>query len=170
MAGPLILLEVTEKQPVEALLAAHPEALRAAYEAGGDHWARYILPEHFRPQAARRYGHQPRKRRTIRRKLAAARVGAAILGGRVDNVFSGLMMRAVLANQRITSTRSSAEVRITGPRYLYQHDKRRNQPQKARELTTVLASEARAIARTVDREYHQQLSAVDSKKVTRYGG
>ena len=170
MAGPLIFIELTEKPSVAALAEAHPEAMRAAYEVGGVHWAQDILPRHFEESAARRYGHQPRKRRTIRRKLAAARVGAAILGGRVDNVFTGLMMRAVLGQQRIKSTPSSVEVLIFGPRYLYQYDKRRNHPQKAREISTVIPEERQEVAGVVDRVYDRQLKAVDDKRTTRFGG
>lgn len=170
MAGPLIYIEVTEKPPIEARMRENPEAMRAAFDAAGVHWAQDILPRHFEESASRRYAHQPRKERTKKRKLAAARVGAAILGGRVDNVFTGLMMRAVLGMQRIKARPGGVEILIFGPKYLFQYDKRRNHPQKAREISTVTRDEEREVAGVVDDVYHKQQSAIDDKKTTRFGG
>ncbi len=170
MAGPLIFIEVTEKPPIEARMREHPEAMRTAFEAGGVLWAQDILPRHFEEGSARRYGHQPRKERTKKRKLAAARVGAAILGGRVDNVFTGLMMRAVLGAQRIKARPGGVEILIFGPRYLFQYDKRRGHPQKAREISTVIAEEEREVAAELDKVYHARQAEIDDKKTTRFGG
>lgn len=165
-----IITKVIEDPPWEGRKREHSEIMRRAHGAQGKYWADEILQRHFTAQARSRYGHQPRKRSTVFRKIRGAKHGRVLLGGRVDLVWSGLLMRAVLTHQSIRATPTSVTVRMFGPRYLYKYDKRKGQPNKADELRAVSPDETDALEQVLQGEYEQGAREHREKKTTTAAG
>jgi len=150
-----LITKVIENPPWDGRKREHNGIMRKAHDVQGRHWADEFLPRHFTPQARGLYGYQPRKRSTVFRKLRAAKHGRALLGGRVDLVWSGFLMRSVLGHQAIRSTPTAVTVRMFGPRYLYKYDKRKGQPNKADELRAVSPDEVTALEQLLQGEYER---------------
>jgi len=167
-----ILIKLIETPPPSAMRRAHPEILRDTYQAEAVEWSEKMLPRHFEPPAAERYGYQPRSPRTIAAKAAAAQRGAALLigGAVVDDVWTGLMMRAVLGHQDIAATAIKSTVRMFGPTYLYAYRKDYKQPDKAAEITAVAADEIAQLEETADRVYTAGAAKIKETTTTTIGG
>ena len=159
-----LIFSILEKPPIEARMLFHPQAMVAAYGAEGELWAETMLPGHFTPQAHNLYGFQVRAPSTLRRKRATA-----ILGGLIDLVWTGLLMRAVLGYQAVVPNERGVTVRMFGPKYLYPFDKRKNQPDKAAEVLRVMPFEQVLLEGRLDDTYHDQVNSVRATKVTTIG-
>lgn len=154
---PLWLLEPNARN------AEHNRVLREAFHGMAEGWAQAMLPKHFTREAEQLYHYQPRTKRTQIRKRMAAKKGKAILGGLVDLVWSGFLMRAILGHQSITSTPNGAKCRMFAPRYMFQY--KPNQPDKAGEITTVIEIEAGLLRQRLDVKYQIGLKNFRAKEV-----
>ncbi len=169
MVVPLIFIRIDEQPPWEELLAKHPEMIREANREMGAEWAEKMLPLHFKPEAHERYHYQERKPSTKKRKLQAAAKGRAIMEGTVDDVWSGLFMRAALGYQQIDPTTHGVTVRAYGPKYIGLGLHRAGDPDIAAETTTVTEDEMRELASTLDGTYQKQVDAQTATKSTDFG-
>jgi len=170
MVHPLMLVQFTEQPPWESTKEEHAKVMTEVNQAAGTMWAEQMLPGHFTPAAAAMYGYRNRRTDTLKRKLRDASRGQAILGGTVPNVWSGLMMRAVLASQTIVARPNRVTIKLFGPRYLYQFDKRKGQPDKAREITTVASAEVTRLEGEMERVYVEVFQRNQASKTTSFGG
>jgi len=147
-----ILTKITRPPGVSA--RRHREWMRAAFFAQGNHWQQQILPSRF--VAGTSY---PRKKRTekyLRQKLNAARRGKAILGGLVDNVYTGFLRDKLTAPASIRAFPTRVTVRMVGPRYIGMRVYQSNQPDKAKELLWVSAAEQKKLREVLRDEYKRQ--------------
>ena len=171
MATPLIFIKIEENPPIGALATTRDEVFTSVYEAIGRWWAERDLPKHFMPNARYIYGYQARKSSTIRRKHKDAAKGKAIMGGEVDLVWTGNMMKAVLGLQTIRSTPKKVDVIMYGPQYLWQYNKQAGAPDKAAEITKITPAEVEELNRVAELAYQFALNKAWNKytKTTQYG-
>jgi hypothetical protein len=148
--------------------AEHNDVFRDVHQAMAEHWAAKLLPKHFKQNARAIYKYRRRQARTIRRKQGAAAAGQAALGGSVDLVWSGLLMRAVLGYQEIKATHARGTVRMFGPSYLRQRPIR-NQPDMAAEITTVIPSEIKELEQVAEAAYSAAVSKLHGSKIKTFG-
>jgi len=117
--------------------------IKAALAEAGISWHRVILPQHFQIRAEKRYGYQPRDPDYARGK-------AKRKGHRRPLVYTGALEYAVTAAARVSGSSRRANVRLSGPRYLYAYRKDVSQPDKAAELTAVDQSDERFVGAILD--------------------
>lgn len=160
-----------EERPLDvALRAWRRDILKPMHQDIGDYWHDKIFPRHFKPGAAQKYKHAGRTQGYLEKKEKLARRGVVkrVSGQLQDNVFTG-RMRADLQRSRIVRgypTRTT--VTMMGPRYVTMRVHKSNQPDKARELTTVTSDEETELARYgAERMQHYLDNYRSGKRVTK---
>ncbi len=117
---------------------------REAGEDVGEDWHENLLPEHFKRSSPAKYRHQPRKEKYKRSKERSARnpraKNRAVLGGVIDNVFSGESKAALSQYANITARAGKTTVTMHPPRYFWMRAPG-STIDKAAETTTVADSE-----------------------------
>jgi hypothetical protein len=73
--------------------------------------------------------------------MRLARVGKVLEGGIVDNVYTGTLRDLFLRTGVITATPTRVKIALKGPRYIGMIPDRSNQPNKAKEILTMLDDE-----------------------------
>lgn len=144
MALSLILTIKTERPPdigARKWSDFAKEGMRAAAEL----WQDKYVGLHFQPFARAKYGYQPRKVETIRRKKGAAAKGKAIKGGVVSLVWTGLLERQMLRRGILRIYPTRFVLRKPAGSYVTNRP-RGGRPNLVREITTVIPSEERAMA------------------------
>ena len=125
---------------------------KQAFELIGRRWHREILPDAFRPDAKTKHRHKKRTEKYRKGKQRAAQRGGAnrnriftpiLMGGVVDNVYSGDMMQAVLRTKIIKAFPTRLTVTSVGPKYLSTNFII-NQPNKKKELTHLTRDQKRS--------------------------
>ncbi len=164
---PIHVKSVHEEHPDLVRRELH-EVLRTANYALGRQWAVEMLPKHFEPGAANRYSYQIRKVKYLRRKRVLAALGRAEDGGMSYLVLRGHLRRALLRTARnaIRAYPTRVTIDLIGPSYFTSRPRRAGRPNLAREVTTVLQSEAKELARTFDQGFTAALRAVRSARRT----
>lgn len=130
--------------------------IKEAWEAGARFWYERFLPKHFTRSGAAQYYYAPRTKNYMITK-------ARKHGHQDPLVFTGRLKREVTSFFDVRSTARGAKVVLHGPRYLYQYRKRLNDPDKAAELTRIIASEARAIEGAIDKFIQRRVDVLDRK-------
>jgi hypothetical protein len=104
---------------------AFKKAMYSAHEAVGIRWHQKMLPQHFMPDAAQKYGHKKRtppylkRKRRMYEKRIKTREGKYVVGsGNTDNVFTGRMREMLLRKSSIRPYPGRVTVSMTGPRYV----------------------------------------------------
>lgn len=165
------LFTVSWENPPRGMKKAWKQARREALESAMKDWFIHTLPLHFENGAKGRYAYAPRTKKHEIRK-------ARRYGHRRPLVFSGKMMRAVLRRMPpiVHRTRYS-QMRWTGlPRYAYivstremvgSGSKRRavliRRPDKAVEMTTVAASEAKDLGGIFEKGFSRRVMRLSKK-------
>jgi hypothetical protein len=170
MAQPIIFVTFTESPPWDSTIKEHDKVMADCHQSAAGMWTGRMLPDHFASGAAAAYGYRQRKPETIKRKQRDAARGAALMGGLVSLVWTGLLMRSVLGHQAIQARADYARITLYGPSYLYQTDRRRNQPDKAFEITRVTDQETIILALEMDRVYQDGFNSNKTTKTTHLGG
>ncbi|RLC35987.1 hypothetical protein DRH27_05965 [Candidatus Falkowbacteria bacterium] len=83
-----------------------------------DHWRTVYLPRHFKQFSRKKYHHDTRSPKYLRRKRRLAKAGFAKDGGGVDNVLTGTFKDLVLNWSKIKAFPSRARLVTFGPRYV----------------------------------------------------
>lgn len=126
-------------------------AMLAAHQAMGAHWHSAILPKHFTQAAQIRYRHQRRQQKYLAYKKALAKRGKVKYYGNVDLVFSGQLEKSLSSFVTVRAFPTRVTVSMNGPRYITMRPYLTAQPDKAREITTVVPEESDALAAVADR-------------------
>ncbi len=122
------------------------EATKSTYAAMGAKWHADFLPLHFEPFSASKYRYQPRTPRYLTRKATKAQRDPRIKkGGKVANVYTGLLEESMKRFADIKAYPSRVSVRMRGPRYITMRRYQSNQPDKAAEILTIIDSERRTL-------------------------
>ena len=133
-----------EDKPIDvAMRAWRRDILKKAHEDVGDYWHEKMLPKHFKPGASQKYKHAARTPGYLKKKerLAARGTVKRVSGQLQDNVFTG-RMRADLKRSRIVrGYPSRTTITMHGPRYVTMRVHKSNQPDKAKEITTITPEE-----------------------------
>ena len=119
---------------------------KTAMRAAADVWHTKFIETHFRPAAKYKYRYARRTSKYTDRKQALARVGKAARGGQVDLVYTGTLEKQMLRRGilRIFPTRFV----LSKPAGSYITDRPRGgRPNMVKEITTVVPSEAEAMAK-----------------------
>lgn len=142
--GLVLHFEISTERPPDVMARKWSDLSKEGMQDVADEWQQKILPLHFEPFAAAKYGYQPRKQSTVKRKRGLSRRGKVEKGGNVSLVHSGdlekQMQRAGVV--RVYPTR----VTVIKPAGSYITDRPRgDRPNMMRELLTVLDSESRRL-------------------------
>lgn len=193
-----IASEIIEERPPDIAKRAWDEMGRKAMTAVADYWHEKILPRHFTSEARAKYRHQLRGFGYEKRKEAAGRAGKPLsqgqapvmLGGRVDNVLTGAMMKMLQGRELIRAFPTRVNLTMSGPRYMtmrtfagdraeaarkgwtYGHGAKFNplagqQPDKVKEIGTMLRSEQQELAEVVDASVQKDLDNYRERKVSK---
>lgn len=127
-------------------------AKKAAMTVAATLWHRSMLKHHFTKSAKYTYKHKARTAKYQRRKIKLAERGKVEMGGQVDNVFSGTLMRNLQSYGSVRAFPSRVTLTMFGPRYVAANFKM-NQPNKPKEITTTTPSEETRMARAIEREF-----------------
>lgn len=123
--------------------------LRGGHQKMGQHWIDQYLPLHWRTDAKTRYNHQPRRPGYIRAKRRRAGFGLVKRHGLVDNVYGGVMERMLRSQKTIRAFPTRATVVLSGPAYISLRPRDPKKPHKAKEISTVIPSEAADLTRVL---------------------
>jgi len=162
MALSLIITIDTERPP-DIGARKWSDFSKAGMEAAANLWHEKYVRHHFATYAAVKYGYQPRKPRTQKRKRAAAKAGQAIKGGRVPLVWTGLLERQMLRRGILRVYPSRFVLRKPAGPYVTSRP-RGNRPNMVTEITTVIPSEERAMA---DRYAYRAAALMNSFRARR---
>lgn len=98
---------------------------QTAHADMAEYWHKHILPRHFTPTARHSYRNKPRSKKYLdyKRKLASRGTpqqgrGPVQMGGQIDNVFTGAMMRQLVQNNTIRAYPTRATLTMFCPRYV----------------------------------------------------
>jgi hypothetical protein len=167
MPGVPILIHIQYEQPPEVSKRKWREFMRAGMADMGAQWHTEILPKHFTQRARTKYGHKKRGAEYNLSKRRRAKHGVVKQGGRVDNVFSGTMRKALEQMSTIRAFPSRATLQMRGPNYISMRPKDSKQPHKAREITTVTQDEEKKLSETLNETVGRKLAAYKSPKTVR---
>jgi len=141
---PRLSITVKENKPPDVARDAFRVICRKAFAHIGNYWFKNFFPKHFTVQAKHKYNHRPRSRKYQEQKRKLAARGKAALGGVVDNVLTGDMMRQLLSGAVVRGFPTRARVEMRGPNYMRLNFKAgTNQPNKKRELVALTDEEAK---------------------------
>jgi hypothetical protein len=159
--------KLIEKRPVGVVRDKWREICRKAWFLVGEHWFRNMLKNHFNVASKHKYNHRTRSTQYRKNKVKAAVRGKAILGGVVDNVFTGRMMHDITSTAVIRGFPTRVRVSMFGPNYMRMRFKAgSNQPNKKQEIITTTQDEQRILKRIMREYVTQQIKAIRDKKVT----
>lgn len=161
-------IKIVENKPPDIARQAFRDICKRGFSHIANIWYREIFPKHFRVQAKNAYQHQPRTEGYKKKKKRMAARGKVAMGGTVDNVFTGAMMRQLKSGCIIRAFPTRGKVTMTGPDYLKINFKNMGQakrhwwnrssrgtgspqPNKKRELTTLTREETRYLLREFKR-------------------
>jgi len=171
----------------KAMKRGMSKIMKASLSEAGGLWHKRYLPEHFRAGASSKYGYalrgakyverkssgkarvrykrKPRRGRTVRtagarRRNTAKRVDSNALSYRGD-LKRELTRRAVLSG---TSKRIRVVMDVGGAWYGAAHFKKRNAPDLASEVTSILQSEEKRIARVVEQYAERELNKIKTRE------
>jgi hypothetical protein len=137
-----VKIKIMETKPHDVSRDAWRVMQRNGMLAVGQWWFKEILPNHFTPQARHLYGHKPRSKKYRDQKEKLAARGKAIMGGKVDNVLTGAMMRAIMSRSVIRGFPTRATVYMNGPHYTgINFRASSNQPNKPQEIRATTKQE-----------------------------
>jgi len=191
-----IATEIVEERPAAVSQRAWEGMKRAGMTAVADYWHEKILPRHFTPEAKAKYHHQKRNVYYLLWKTGASRRAfqkpgqlKAALGGVVDNVLSGAMLRQLAGRELIKAYPNHVTLTMQGPRYMtmrpFHGDRKQavrekwgygygqtfnpdsgQQPDKVKEISTVLASEQEELAKVFDATVNAGLRDYRERRVS----
>ena len=115
--------------------------LRNAHQEVGDYWHRKMLGRHWASGASAKYFYAQRSAKYLKAKIKAAKSGAALAGGRVPLLFSGVLRSSLKAWVQIKAFPSRVTVRMIGPKYVSMTPKKVGHPNMGKEITTVTEDE-----------------------------
>jgi hypothetical protein len=172
-----VLSRMTQTRPYGIVRDRWLEIMRRAYEAVGRYWLQNMLPLHFKPGAASKYHYAFRSEAYLLRKFGESHGGLHAKGvprnqhfaqlRKMDDqqplVLTGYMRDQVLKNNTVRGFPTRATVRLFGPGYMgaklsasfrSKSDDdaskyTRVQPNKIKEMTTVLVSECKILSKVL---------------------
>lgn len=162
-----VQITMIEERPPDVAKRAFREMTRAGHQAQGKLWHSKHLPDHFRPGAAERYRHKPRTQKYLEQKRKLANRRKVRRGGKMDNVFTGHLEQMMRTAAEVRAFPTRVSITMTGPRYITMRPYKSNQPDKAKELTTVTHAQERELARIMDRVVTEELKTYRSPRKTK---
>jgi hypothetical protein len=142
---PFIGYEIAQSRLDALTVRGRRAVFTAANRAMAELWQRKFKHLHFGIAARHRYGYQPRRPGTLKRKRQLAERGVVQDGGRVDLVHSGVMRQQVLRYHPIRATPKFSSILLHGPVY-FQIRYKPGRPNLADEVTRIIPSEGTALA------------------------
>lgn len=150
------LRQVEEQLSIRKARAALKEAMHTI----GSEWHRRYLPLHFEPFSATKYRYKPRSPKWVAAKKRIAKARSDVKkGGAVPNVFTGLLEAAMEQRASVRAYPTRVTVTMQGPRYITMRPYKSNQPDKAREITTVIDSEKNTLSKLAGEVLGRHLAA-----------
>jgi len=162
-----IRITVTMDRPHDISARAwNRDIMPKAWEAMGEHWVKTMLPLHFQTIAARRYGYAKRSEKYTRNKLRRGHGDAPL-------VYTGRLRELVKHTAQVKGYPSRCTVKFALPAYA---PARRNtftgrdrkgkqrvasrQPDKVKEITTILDYERKELIQVLDAAIQAGLARV----------
>lgn len=148
----ILNFDIKESKPFDIGARRWGKWSKNAFEQIGRRWHKEVLPEHANPSGSKKHPHKKRQSKYRKSKQRAARRGGTkrnnvftpvVMGGVVDNVFSGDMMRALLRTKIVKAFPTRLTVTSVGPKYLNTNFVI-NQPDKKQELTHLTRNQKRS--------------------------
>ena len=130
------------EKPSDVTVRAFRDLLKGAWQAVGEWWDKEIKPRHLDADAADRYGYQPRKDFTLKRKAAIAKHSPRVLyGGKRPLIWSGRTREAVLLTQIPRAFPTRMTIEMPTPKYVQMNPKKPSHPNLGEELTRLTPDE-----------------------------
>jgi hypothetical protein len=111
-----------EQRPIDVPIRRWREIGKNVHEAVAEWWVKELLPDHFTPGAAAKYGYQPRtfayKALKLKRFAKGRGNAEARRLGPIDLVYSGRMFKALKEDTVIRPFPSRANILMNGPQYI----------------------------------------------------
>jgi hypothetical protein len=189
-----VLSRLKQTRPFGIVRDRWREIMRRAYEAVGRYWLEKFLPRHFQPGAASRYHYAFRSEAYLLRKFGTSHSGLNAAGlprkehfsmlRQMDDqqplVLTGYMRDQVMKNNTVRGFPTRATVRLFGPQYMgaklsssyagkADSDQSKYlavQPNKIKEMTTVLQSEAKELSGVLAANVAAGIRAVRGERIT----
>lgn len=171
----LLKARLTEKRPLDVARDAWREISRAAYRAVGLYWVANYLMGHFEAGAGEKYRYKFRSAAYRKRKDRLFAAGKpfvkrggdpVIAGSNRPNVLTGYMMREIQRSTIVRGFPSRCTVYLIGPQYFTTRFFKKNQPDKGKEITTVLPEERKQLSKVLEQEVLNRLNAYRGQRVT----
>lgn len=181
----LIRTKLYEERPLDVARDAWRVFMREAHAIQGAFWHREMLPGHFTEGAKFKYHHQARTAKYKKRKrreaangtLSVIRIpgvgtiqsGPVLMGGVVDNVYRGTLMRSMLNTPSIRAYPSRVTVTMSGPNYIGMKPNRyagSNQPHKAQEIIATTRDEQKKLGQVLEEAVTARLNGYRAPRTT----
>lgn len=158
----MIPLRVVTKETAPPDIAKRrlPRMMRDVYTHVGETWQRKMLRNHFKSAARFIYNHQRRTWKYIQHKIRAARRGKVQGGGRIDNVYSGLLRKLMTRRHIVRGYPTRATIKMVGPSYITMRPRDPKKPNKARELLTITPGEERQLDQAAESRFQHLYQAI----------
>jgi len=112
-----VQIKMMESKPADVARDAWRAICRDSMVEVAGYWKREMLPKHFTANAKGTYGHDLRSKKYRDSKKNDATRGKAIMGGVVDNVYTGASMRKMLGRAAIRGFPTRARLYLNVPFY-----------------------------------------------------
>jgi hypothetical protein len=137
-----IAIKITFTPPMAKWSRKLREVTREAHRVEALAWHRMFAPLHFNERARHRYGYKRRNAKYIRRK---AKLGFGI----IDLIYSRLTVEKVLRPPMVKAFPTRATLVCHSPSYIKMRPHFRDAPALAKEITTVIPTERRALGKVL---------------------
>lgn len=136
------------------------KAVKASLKNVTLEWVAKVLPGHFRPGAAARYGFKPRTPEYIKARKR-------VTGGDQDLVFTGNTRDTVTQGARISGSAKKFAYRATAPWYVGMTKKMPHLPNLGQEIVTTNSRERQDMAKRLSNLIPKELERIKDEKVER---
>lgn len=162
-----IVVSTTELRPPEVQVKQFKQIVRESLVHIAQFWHTKILPQHFMPHAAAKYGYKRRSGRWVKRKAALAKHGVGVGDGRQDLVFRGMLKQHVTTMATIRASATRATLSMRGRAFVQINLKSSKQPDYRTEITKHSPDETARLHRLQTEFIRSRLDALRDPKTTR---
>ena len=158
---------ITADKPDDVSKRGWRTALIAGWFAVGEYHDRIVQPRKFEPDAAERYGYQPRTDKYLeRKKRIAAHSWRVKDGGEKDLVYSGMTRTRVLAKQYPRAFPTKVWVDIPTPSYVQMRPNKTKwkMPAMGQELVSITPDEQREMEVAFQAAVEERLNEIHERK------
>lgn len=162
---PIKVVTIHDEHPDLSRRELH-EVMRASMAQMGVKWAVDLLPEHFGPAAAGKFGYARRTLKWRRRKDRDKAAGRAIGGGDDDLIYRGTLREMVLTSARnlVRAYPKRCTITMVGPVYFTLRPRSKHTIRLANEVLSMSGSHRRQLSDAADRGFERKLASIRASR------